>query len=96
MLLPRNYQTNSYSLIATGLPLLYVGGLTVPLGFARSKEIRMHQYYDYGYEQAWVGAILSWLVDLLAYFHTPMQLLFEPWKVIYLDIYSSSDTDHSG
>ena len=35
-----------------GLPLLYVGGLTVPLGFARSEDIRKNQTYDYGYEQA--------------------------------------------
>ena len=35
-----------------GLPLLYIGGLTVPLGFARSEEIRKSQNYDYGYEEA--------------------------------------------
>ena len=35
-----------------GIPLLYVGGLTVPLGFSRSEEMRLHQQYDYGYEQA--------------------------------------------
>ena len=33
-----------------GLPLLYVGGLTVPLGFARSGETRNNQKYDYGYK----------------------------------------------
>ena len=44
---------NLISLLSdAGLPLLYVGGLTVPLGFARSAEIRRHQDYDYGYEQA--------------------------------------------
>ena len=35
-----------------GLPLLYVGGLIVPLGFARSEEMRKNHTYDYGYEQA--------------------------------------------
>lgn len=35
-----------------GLPLLYVGGLTVPLGFARNDDIRKNHAYDYGYEQA--------------------------------------------
>ena len=35
-----------------GLPLLYVGGLTVPLGFARNEEMRYNQTYDYGYEAA--------------------------------------------
>ena len=35
-----------------GLPLLYVGGLTVPLGFARSEEMRRNHNYDYGYEEA--------------------------------------------
>ena len=39
----------SYS---AGLPLLYVGGLTVPLGFARNEEMRYNQTYDYGYEGA--------------------------------------------
>ena len=36
----------------SGIPLLYVGGLTVPLGFGRSEDIRYYQTYDYGYEQA--------------------------------------------
>ena len=40
------------SFFAAGLPLLYVGGLTLPLGFARSNDIRNNQTYDYGYEQA--------------------------------------------
>ena len=44
------YLTSSY--IPPGLPLLYVGGLTVPLGFARSEEMRKYHSYDYGYEQA--------------------------------------------
>ena len=41
------------SVISTpGLPLLYVGGLTVPLGFARNEDIRKNHTYDYGYQQA--------------------------------------------
>ena len=50
-----NYCVVEYShptLYAAGLPLLYVGALTVPLGFARSDDIRKDQTYDYGYEQA--------------------------------------------
>ena len=35
-----------------GVPLLYVGALTVPLGFARNEEMRRNHTYDYGYEQA--------------------------------------------
>ena len=35
-----------------GLPLLYVGGLTVPLGFVRTDNFRQNQTYDYGYKQA--------------------------------------------
>lgn len=35
-----------------GVPLLYVGALTVPLGFARNEEMRMNHTYDYGYEEA--------------------------------------------
>ena len=50
-LLVRNFPIDPmYSV--TGLPLLYVGGITVPLGFARSEKIRTDQSYDYGYEQA--------------------------------------------
>ena len=37
---------------SAGLPLIYVGGLTVPLGFARNEEMRYNQTYDYGYEGA--------------------------------------------
>ena len=35
-----------------GLPLLYVGSLTIPLGFARNEDIRKSHTYDYGYQQA--------------------------------------------
>ena len=35
-----------------GLPLLYVGALTVPLGFVRTGIYRQYHSYDYGYEQA--------------------------------------------
>ena len=35
-----------------GLPLLYVGALTVPLGFVRNDNYRHYHPYDYGYEQA--------------------------------------------
>ena len=38
--------------IMTGLPLLYMGVLTLPLGFVRSDKFRNHHPYDYGYEQA--------------------------------------------
>ena len=51
-LLVRNFPISSRLHSITGLPLLYVGGLTVPLGFARNKKLRMDQSYDYGYEQA--------------------------------------------
>ena len=37
-----------------GLPLIYVGGLTVPLGFVRTKYYREDQDPDYGYKQAYV------------------------------------------
>ena len=40
-----------YVMYTTGLPLFYVGGLTVPLGFARNDGIRKSHTYDYGYEQ---------------------------------------------
>ena len=33
---------HAYDCGPTGLPLLYVGGLTVPLGFARSDEMRIN------------------------------------------------------
>ena len=36
----------------TGLPLLYMGVLTLPLGFARTDHYRKYHPYDYGYEQA--------------------------------------------
>ena len=36
----------------TGLPLLYVGALTIPLGFVRTDHYREYHSYDYGYEQA--------------------------------------------
>ena len=39
-------------LIHTGLPLLYMGALTLPLGFARTDHYRKYHPYDYGYEQA--------------------------------------------
>ena len=38
--------------ITTGLPLLYMGALTLPLGFVRTEHYREHHPYDYGYEQA--------------------------------------------
>ena len=45
----------SYAFVLhAGLPLLYVGGLTVPLGFVRTKNYREDQDPDYGYEQAYV------------------------------------------
>ena len=52
--LPKHVIISHFYLTYTniGLPLLYVGGLTVPLGFARSEEIRRNHTYDYGYEQA--------------------------------------------
>ena len=43
-------------ILTPGLPLLYVGGLTVPLGFARNEDIRNNQTYDYGYERVLVIA----------------------------------------
>jgi hypothetical protein len=36
----------------TGLPLLYMGALTLPLGFIRTDHYRKHHPYDYGCEQA--------------------------------------------
>jgi hypothetical protein len=36
----------------TGLPLLYMGALTLPLGFVRTDHYRKYHPYDYGYEQA--------------------------------------------
>ena len=42
------------TLCVVGLPLIYVGALTVPLGFARNESIRKNHTYDYGYEQACV------------------------------------------
>ena len=50
-LLARNCPTIP-SQIPIGLPLLYVGGLTAPLGFIRTDNFRQNHSYDYGYEQA--------------------------------------------
>ena len=50
--LSRNYPMEFPYLNIIGLPLLYVGSLTVPLGFARSEVMRKYKDYDYGYEQA--------------------------------------------
>ena len=40
--------------VHAGLPLLYVSGLTVLLGFVRTKNYREYHPYDYGYKQAYV------------------------------------------
>ena len=58
-----------YSVII--INLLY-HGLTVPLGFARSEEIRKYQDYDYGYEHALVMNLNSSSEHL--YLHNSMDV----------------------